>query len=62
MDKEEHYLFPEKVKNNRIRNETRKKENEWAKIAKFDYEEFVHEKYEKAIEDKIRKQLLNEEL
>jgi hypothetical protein len=61
-DKEQHHLFKERIKNNRVRKEAQKKENEWAKMAKFDYEQYVAEEHRKMIEDKIKRQLLNEDL
>jgi hypothetical protein len=62
VDKEEYFLYPERVKNNRIRKEVDKQSNEWAKMANYEYEQFVSETHKKAIEERIRKQLLNEEL
>jgi hypothetical protein len=60
-DREEHFLFPEKVKNNRIRTEEGKRFEKNLEGYSY-YEDYVNETHRRAIEEKIRKQLLNEDL
>jgi hypothetical protein len=69
-DREEHHLFPEKSKNNRVRNDNKKVKfvdpddsGLNYKLKSYDdYESYADDTHRNAIAEKIRKQLLNEEM
>jgi hypothetical protein len=60
--KKEKELYDEPTLTEKQKKELAKKNNEWAKIAKFESEQFISQKQRQDLEDMIAKQLLQDDL